>query len=393
MRLVHFADLHLGYRQYQRLTPLGINQREADVAASFRYVVDKTIELRPDLIVIAGDVFHNVRPTNPAILHAFRQFARMTSALPDTLVIMVAGNHDTPRASETGGILRLFEPIGITVVDREPQRLSFPEKDLSVLAVPNAGAGNPSFVPDDAFRYNVLVRHGQIVGLPDNLAFDRPSAEVLPSELNADRWSYQAHGDFHVFREIASNAFYSGSIDYTSQNTWGELGEERASRLKGKCFLEYDLDEAKLTRHEIPASRALVDLPPINARGMSVAEVDAHIRAVVEGCKGGIDDKIVRLVVRDLPRHIARELDHKALRDFKRRAMHFHLDTRRPEIMRTAGLGAPGRRPSLAEVVRDKLQSRMIESDIDRAALVEMGLRYLREAENATAPPSTLVEG
>jgi hypothetical protein len=32
LRLVHLADLHLGYRQYQRLTPRGINQREADVA-------------------------------------------------------------------------------------------------------------------------------------------------------------------------------------------------------------------------------------------------------------------------------------------------------------------------------------------------------------------------
>ena len=34
MRLVHLSDLHLGYRQYQRLTPGGINQREADVAAT-----------------------------------------------------------------------------------------------------------------------------------------------------------------------------------------------------------------------------------------------------------------------------------------------------------------------------------------------------------------------
>ena len=39
MRLVHLSDLHLGYRQYQRLTPGGVNQREADVATTFRTLV------------------------------------------------------------------------------------------------------------------------------------------------------------------------------------------------------------------------------------------------------------------------------------------------------------------------------------------------------------------
>ena len=43
MRLVHLADLHLGYRQYQRLTPQGINQREADVATAFKRAVDKVV--------------------------------------------------------------------------------------------------------------------------------------------------------------------------------------------------------------------------------------------------------------------------------------------------------------------------------------------------------------
>jgi DNA repair exonuclease SbcCD nuclease subunit len=64
MRLVHLSDLHLGFRQYQRLTPTGVNQREADVALAFRRAVDRTVELRPDLVLVAGDVFHTcARPT------------------------------------------------------------------------------------------------------------------------------------------------------------------------------------------------------------------------------------------------------------------------------------------------------------------------------------------
>jgi len=122
MRLVHLSDLHLGYRQYQRLTPGGVNQREADVATTFRTAIDRVIAIRPDVVVVAGDVFHSVRPTNQAILHAFIQFGRLVHALPESIVVLVAGNHDTPRSAETGGILQLFAQLGLHVVDREARR-------------------------------------------------------------------------------------------------------------------------------------------------------------------------------------------------------------------------------------------------------------------------------
>src|SRR5688572_6361338 len=165
MRLVHLSDLHLGYRQYQRQTPAGINQREADVAAAFKRAVDKVIELAPDVVAIAGDIFHTVRPTNPAILHAFQQFTRLAQALPDAAIIIVAGNHDTPRTAETGCILRLFGPLGIHVVDGAPRRIRIAERDLSVLAVPDLPGAQIAFTPDPESRYNVLILHGEIEGV------------------------------------------------------------------------------------------------------------------------------------------------------------------------------------------------------------------------------------
>src|SRR4051812_34684090 len=147
MRLIHLSDIHLGFRQYQRQTPTGINQREADVANSLRRVIDTVIELRPDLVLIGGDVFHTVRPTNPAILHAFQQFSRLMQMLPDSRVVMVAGNHDTPRTAETGCILRLFTPLGITVVEGEVKSVSIPELDLVILAVPDMPGTRPLLEP------------------------------------------------------------------------------------------------------------------------------------------------------------------------------------------------------------------------------------------------------
>jgi len=394
VRLVHLADLHLGYRQYQRLTPGGVNQREADVAATFRSSIDRIIALRPDVIVVAGDIFHSVRPTNQAILHAFLQFSRLVRQLPETTVLLVAGNHDTPRAAETGGILQLFAQLGLSVVDREATRLSFPEKELSILAVPDVpGLIRPPLTPDPSARFNLLVIHGEVQGmLPAGAATtDRAAVEISHEELGASRWDYVAFGHYHVYREIAPNAYYSGSIDYTSANTWGELYEQRVADIPGKGFIERDLITGRHKFHALPPTRPLLDLPPISAIGLSATELDERIHALVEGVEDGIDDKIVRVTIRDVPRHIARELDHKTIRDYKRRALNFQLDLLRPEATRTQASGAPGRRPSLNEMVRAKLAARPLDADIDRGALIDRAMKYLDEAQ-AIAPMAAVIE-
>jgi DNA repair protein SbcD/Mre11 len=387
MRLVHLADIHLGFRQYQRQTPTGINQREADVGESLQRVIDAVIELKPDLVLVAGDVFHPVRPTNPAILHGFRQFSRLVQAIPDAKVVMIAGNHDTPRTAETGCILRLFTQLGITVVDGKSSRVSIPELDLMILAVPDMALDRARLEPDAAAKYNILLLHGEIEGVLPKYGreLERASMEISQQELGAEKWDYVALGHYHVHRRISENAYYSGSLDYTSTNPWGELAEEREAGIGGKGIIEYDLATNTHRFHSLPPKRPWIDLAPLSGAGLSPVALDEAIRDALDKCEGGIDQKIVRLVVRDVPRHILRELDQKALRDYKRRALHFHLDTReaaRPE----RGQGAPGRRASLADTVRDKLRSRVLTENINREQLVELGLHYLREADALAGP-------
>lgn len=399
MRLVHLSDLHLGYRQYQRLTPGGVNQREADVAATFRTAIDRIIALRPDVVVVAGDVFHTVRPTNQAILHAFIQFARLKAAIPEAAIVLVAGNHDVPRLAETGGILQLFAQLGITVVDREPQRRRFFDDTLSILAIPGgSGVIKPSLRTDDGdgVKYNVLVAHGTVQGVVPALPGYEPAIEYTRAELTSAPWTYVAMGDYHVHQEIAPNAYYSGSIEYTSLNPWRDLEaeQEMSPKERGKGFVERDLATGMHNFHVIPGARQLIDLPAIQGRNLAPADLDERIRAAVDGIKGGMDDKVVRLIVRDVSRQVAREIDHRAIRDYKRRALHFHLDVRRPELFRReATSGAPGARPNLRDIVIDKLRGRMLDADVDRDGLVGLGLKYLDEAQTAAAAtPSVLAE-
>jgi exonuclease SbcD len=376
VRLVHLSDLHLGYRQYQRLTPAGINQREADVANTFRRAIDRVIEIAPELIVVAGDVFHSSRPTNAAILHAFRQFLKLRAALPDTKVVMIAGDHDTPRTTESGSIMGLFESIGVDVAASEPKRFHFKEHDVSVLAVPDGHM--PALVPDSEAAHNVLLMHCDVDDVvPRYYAeLDRASVKISRGDLAVGRWSYVALGHYHSHQRVADNAYYAGSLDFTSLNVWFDLDEGPK-----KGFIEFDLDSDKHTFHPIEASRAFIDLTPIDARDMSVVEVNAAIQQAVDRVKGGIDDKVVRLVVREIPRPVARELDHKMIREYKRRALSFHLDTRRPDIVRRDAAGAPARRPSVAEFVRQKLAERSLPPELDRERVVELGLKYLNDAD------------
>ena len=57
MKVIHFADIHLGYRQYQRQTPAGINQREADIAIAFRKTIDRTMT-HPNLQYVAKQKYN-----------------------------------------------------------------------------------------------------------------------------------------------------------------------------------------------------------------------------------------------------------------------------------------------------------------------------------------------
>jgi exonuclease SbcD len=391
MRLVHLSDIHLGYRQYLRLTPTGINQREADVARTFQRAVDQIIRIEPDLILIAGDVFHSARPSNAAILHAFRQFLRLRKELPTADIVLVAGNHDTPRTTETGSILALFEQLDIKVAAAEAKSFSVCGGEVSVLAVPDVPGAWPA-QSDRAATHNVLLIHANLSDVvPQHAAeLDRAAINLTRAELGLSKWSYVGLGHYHVHRRVADNAYYAGALDRTSLNVWGEMWEEEELGVKGKGFIEFDLDKKEHRFHALPPSRDFVRLPDISARNKSVAELDGEILKVVEKLKGGIDDKIVRLTLRDVPRHVAHELDHKVLRDFKRRAVQFQLDVRREDLAARTGQGAPGRRLSVADVVRDGLTHRDIPADMDRDKLVELGLKYLADAEALTVADSAL---
>ena len=388
MRIAHLADPHLGFRQYHRLTDRGLNQREADVAKAFGSAIDGVIAAAPDAVIVAGDIFHAVRPTNSAILFAFRQFSRLISALPATPVIVIAGNHDTPRSSDTVSIFGLFRELGMHVAHEQPQRFVFPELDLSVLAVPHSALlsePRPALEPAGAEAHQVLVLHGETPGL---FGVDRTIAEAGGAFLSVDdltrgEWSYVALGHYHVQHEVRPRTWYAGALDYVSPNPWGELREERQRGVTGKGWLLVDTITGVVERMPIVPPRRIYDLAAIDADDLAASELDRMLAEAVAAIPGDIDDAVVRQVVFNAPRTMARELDHAAIRAWKARALHFQLDLRRPDVLRRdVETGAPVRRQTLQETVVSFLQGRPLPSNVDRAAFVRTGTDLMEQLEH-----------
>jgi DNA repair protein SbcD/Mre11 len=387
VKLAHLADLHLGFRQFDRQTPRGGNQREVDVAEAFRRAVDDLLGERPDLIVIAGDVFHSVRPTNPAILFLFQQLQRVRTELPDTPVVVVAGNHDTPRSAETGAILRLYETLGIELALEVPRRLVFPRLDCAVLAVPHqaiAQEERPALRPERGATHNILVVHATVpeLGGVETGAVEYGGATLSREELGLAQWDYVALGDYNVAHAIAPNAWYSGSLDYLPPSPWVQLREEAKAKRPGKGYLLVHLPGPRVEFRPIEPPRRFIELPAIQGEGLTAKDIDHLITERVTKSKRPIDDAVVRLTVWDVSRGTARDLDHEVIRGYKARALNFQLDIRRPPPPeREVGMATPGgRRLTLPETVKDFLSRRPLDADLDREAFVRTGVEYVEQA-------------
>lgn len=365
MRLVHISDTHLGFSAYSRLDQTeGINQREADIYAAFRQAVDKVIELRPDVVVHAGDLFDTVRPQNRAIDFALRQLLRLSEAGIET--VLISGNHSTPRLRETGNIFRIFEHLPHIHPVHDPGSHEIVLGDLTVVAVPHSATPPMAEIAAEArppkhTAYNVLVLHA---GILDSGVYkmDEFNEQTVPLSSIMNGWDYVALGHFHNFSVLREMICYSGS---TERLGFGEVNQK-------KGFVEVDLDRRKVKFHELKI-RDMLDLPPLEAAGLASSEILRSAKELISSAE--IEDRIVRLVVRDIAPDAFRSLDVGSLRRLGSSTLHFELKLDRAEAAerRDAGDAQIG---LLADEYR-KYVSSLDMPDEKKRKLLDLGLPYM----------------
>lgn len=377
MRLVHLADLHVGNVRLDAQAPDGRNQREVDVSETLLRVVEQVIAIAPDLVVVAGDIFDKSRPRNHALTTAFRAFRRLRDALPQTPVVLIAGNHDRPTG--VGGVdhsllLHLEDIGGVSVVHDHAERLRF--GDLSILCVPEHVAHLTDLVPDPRALRNVLLLHGEIGGVIPGTRAGQHTIE--PERLQDHLWDYVALGHYHVTCQVGPRAWYAGAMDYTSSNVWGELADEAARGLTGKGFLDVDLsaDPCLVIRHAIPGTRPWLDLPRIDGRDLSAREIDELVTAQVEAAP--IDGAVVRQVVTNVPRDRQAEMTTLRRKAWIQRALSITVDPRTPATAERLLDAATPTRLSLDDRLRACIAACVIpdEQPGDRERLLELAAEY-----------------
>ena len=88
MKFFHLSDLHIGLKLFNR------DLRE-DQEYILRQITDIAVREQPQTVVIAGDIYDKAVPSAEAVEVFDRFIAGLNSALPDTAVMMIAGNHDS----------------------------------------------------------------------------------------------------------------------------------------------------------------------------------------------------------------------------------------------------------------------------------------------------------
>jgi DNA repair exonuclease SbcCD nuclease subunit len=306
--IVHLSDLHLGYRAFGHIEQ-GRNVREADVARAFHQAIQRVLEIAPDAVLIAGDVFDRPEPPHSALVALAQGLQSLRDALPDTPVLMAAGARDTPAGPADPGPLGTFDTLaGVEAVTATTRSVHYSRLDLNVVLVPHRSTiqgPRPLVVPNPDARWNVLVGYGSV---------DREESGLL--SLNSNDWDYVALGHEHFRREVAPGVHYAGAIERVGATPWEEAAEE-------KGFLTCDLESGQACFHPIHG-RPVVSLEPIPFERDRPDRLRERVREVLAEVPGGIGEKIVRIRIQGLPPDRLELLDG-VLPEYRRRALHLEV--------------------------------------------------------------------
>lgn len=366
MKILHLSDTHIGYSAYRKVDEAtGLNQREVDVYRAFEKIMDRVLEIRPDAVLHSGDLFDSVRPTNRALSFVLEHLVRLDDAgIP---LVIISGNHSTPRLRETGSVHRVFEHLENVFPVYKGVAEKVEISDMMVHALPHTEgetmrAQLEKMVPDKKYRYNVAMMHGGVVGLCV-FRMGEFNEQLIHSGYLRSEFDYIALGHYHGFTEVTRNAFYAGS---TERFSFAEAGQE-------KGFILVDL-ERKDIKFESVATRPMLDLGPIDATNMGGRELQVQIIDILENTE--MDGKIVRLRVKNISPSTYQTLDFNRINDLTSTALHFE---RAFEIRPESGS------VQWKSTALDSLEHEFVSfldnyavNNIDKDVLKTRGLEYLK---------------
>ena len=276
MRILHFADLHIGVENYGRIDPnTGLSTRLGDFLHTYDELVDYAIDANIDLVLFCGDAYKSRDPSQTHQREFAQRIARLSHAGIPTFLLV--GNHDTPQVMAQATALEIFPTLNVANVhigDRlRTYRVETRSGPLQVVALPwikrsdflasDAARGlthqqiNEEIqrMIDNAIRVQVddldsaipSVLAGHVTISQSTLASEQTMMlghdhVLLNSSVALPQFDYVALGHIHRHQVLSQNphVVYAGSLQRV------DFGEEKDE--KGFCVIELDTTQPQGSR-------------------------------------------------------------------------------------------------------------------------------------------------
>lgn len=246
MKIVHCSDLHLGKRFSGNKDY--VKKRYMDFFNAFATFVDKVEEIKPDVCLIAGDIFDK-KEINPDILSKTEYLFKKLRDNVKKDIIAIEGNHDNSRILEESWLEYLQEQNILKVFYYNKD---FEEKNyLKIDDINFYPVGYPGFMIDEALtklseklnpqEKNIVVVHTGISGSTNTLP-GLVSTSIL--DLFKDKAIYIAGGHIHSFTTYPKEKpyfFVSGSLEFS--NVQNEKSDKKGFILFDTDTLNYEFIE------------------------------------------------------------------------------------------------------------------------------------------------------
>ncbi len=366
IRMLHFADLHIGVENYGGIDAgTGISTRVLDFLHRLDEVVDYARNHDVDLVLFAGDAFQTRSPS-PTYQREFAWRVRDLAALAP--VVLLVGNHDQPTMLNKATSIEIYQTLDVPNVavgsdyelhcietKRGPAQVATAPYPHRNLLLKGEALGALSIADVDQLLQAEVSRllgemaqqarqsaaprvltghftvHGAVVGSERSIMLGRDAA-VLPSALSDPAWDYVALGHIHKHQNLTAGQTGAPPVVYAGSIERIDFGEEKDP--KGFCWVELARGATRWQFVEVGARPFVTIRVDVCASDDPTGDVLAHLTPEK------LEDCVVRLLVRTTPENEARLRDGE-IRAALRAAHHlasYQKEVERPARARLGGV-------------------------------------------------------
>ena len=401
IRVLHFADLHLGVENYGRLEPAtGLSSRVTDFLRAFDALVNYALTEDVDLVLFAGDAFRTRTPS-PTYQREFAARIHRLAVEAGIPTFLLVGNHDQPHAAGRAHSIEIFQTLEVENVHvaRKPavMRIETRHGPLQIVALPwivrsailakeaYKGCnleeihelmlrrleellltGEESLVSQlDPDLPTILAAHGTVQGAiygSERSVMLGSDLILPPSLVRHTAFDYVALGHIHKHQSVGEQppAVYAGSLERI------DFGEEK----EAKGFVVVELERGRAVWHFV----SLPARPFVTIRVEAMLpDPTAQVLAAIE--EHDIADAVVRLQIK-LTATAEPLLDERTIR--KALAPAFYVAAVAKEVERPTRLRL-GRQETIETLTPRELLTRYFQAKEVPAERADVLLHYADE--------------